>query len=79
MNDIYKRYINPEADSKRLVWLSRLRAAAILLVGVYFGLVIDTISGVMQWITGALYGGYVVANVLKWSCGGLMGTVISGE
>ena len=27
---------------------------------------IDTISGVMQWITGALYGGYVVANVLKW-------------
>jgi SSS family solute:Na+ symporter len=66
VNDIYKRYINPDSSSKRLVWLSRLSSAAILLIGIVFGLMIDSISGAMQWITGALYGGYVMANVLKW-------------
>ena len=66
VNDIYKRYINPDSTSKRLVWLSRLSSAAVLLTGIVFGLMIDSISGAMQWITGALYGGYVMANVLKW-------------
>jgi SSS family solute:Na+ symporter len=66
VNDIYKRYINPDSSSKRLVWLSRLSSAAVLLVGIAFGLMIESISGAMQWITGALYGGYVIANVLKW-------------
>jgi SSS family solute:Na+ symporter len=66
VNDIYKRYISPNSTSKKLVWLSRLSSAAVLLTGIVFGLMIDSISGAMQWITGALYGGYVMANVLKW-------------
>ncbi len=66
VNDIYKRYMNPNSTSKRLIWLSRLSSAAVLLIGIVFGLMIDSISGAMQWITGALYGGYVTANVLKW-------------
>jgi hypothetical protein len=35
-------------------------------VGIAFGLITDNILQVMMWIVGALYGGYVMANVLKW-------------
>ncbi len=67
VNDIYKRYINPDTTAKKLTSaLSRLRSAAVLLVGIVFGLMIDSISRRHEWIVGALYGGYVMANVLKW-------------
>jgi solute:Na+ symporter, SSS family len=36
------------------------------MVGVLFGLLTTRITDVMMWIVGALYGGYVMANVLKW-------------
>ena len=31
-----------------------------------FGLLTTRITDVMMWIVGTLYGGYVMANVLKW-------------
>ena len=37
-----------------------------LAVGILFGLLTTRITDVMMWIVGALYGGYVMANVLKW-------------
>jgi SSS family solute:Na+ symporter len=35
-------------------------------VGVLFGAFMTSITEVMMWIVGGLYGGYVLANVLKW-------------
>ena len=46
--------------------MSRARVAGVLIVGILFGLVTTNIVDVMMWIVGALYGGYVMANVLKW-------------
>ncbi|MGD0259980.1 MAG: sodium:solute symporter family protein [Verrucomicrobiota bacterium] len=66
VNDIYKRFINPNSSGRREVHLSRLASLAVLLVGILFGLLTTRITGVMMWIVGALYGGYVMANVLKW-------------
>jgi Na+/proline symporter len=66
VNDIYKRFINPNAGAKKEVRLSRVSAFAILVVGILFGLLTTRITDVMMWIVGALYGGYVMANVLKW-------------
>jgi Na+/proline symporter len=66
VNDIYKRFFNPNSAPKFDVWLSRLTSLIVLGVGIWAGLQIDRISGVMQWLTGALYSGYVMANVLKW-------------
>ena len=66
VNDIYKRFINPNSSGRTDVWMSRAASIAVLLVGVAFGLSIGRITNVMLWITGALYGGYVMANVLKW-------------
>ncbi len=66
VNDIYKRFINPNASSKTYVRLSRLASLAVLVVGVMFGLMTTSIYDIMAWVAGALYGAYVMANVLKW-------------
>jgi solute:Na+ symporter, SSS family len=66
VNDIYKRFINPNLTGKSAVYLSRVASVAVLLVGIFVGLQTTEIREVMMWIVGALYSGYVMANVLKW-------------
>jgi SSS family solute:Na+ symporter len=66
VNDIYKRFINANAGGKKEVFLSRVVSLVFLLIGITFGLVTDRITDVMMWLVGSLYGGFVIANVLKW-------------
>jgi SSS family solute:Na+ symporter len=66
VNDIYKRFINPNSSALTQVRLSRIWSVIVLAVGILFGLLTTSITDVMMWIVGALYGGYVMANVLKW-------------
>jgi Na+/proline symporter len=66
VNDIYKRYINPNADDKTYVRMSYLTSVVVVIAGTAFGFVIDDLKDVVNWIVGALYGGYVAANLLKW-------------
>ena len=66
VNDLYKRFINPDAGGKKEVALSRLVSLAFLAIGITFGLVTTRITDVMMWLVGSLYSGFVVANVLKW-------------
>lgn len=66
VNDVYKRFINPNAGGAREVVLSRVVALVFLVIGIAFGLLTDRITDVMMWLVGALYSGFVVANVLKW-------------
>jgi SSS family solute:Na+ symporter len=66
VNDIYKRFMNPNSSAQTQVRLSRIWSVIVLAVGILFGLLTTRITDVMMWIVGALYGGYVMANVLKW-------------
>jgi Na+/proline symporter len=66
VNDIYKRYFNPNTTGKRAVFLCRVTSLVFLVVGILFGLVTTSIGEVMMWLVGGLYGGYVMANTLKW-------------
>lgn len=66
VNDLYKRFIDPNSGGRREVALSRAVSLVFLAVGIVFGLVTDRITDVMMWLVGALYSGFVVANVLKW-------------
>ncbi len=66
VNDIYKRFVNPTASGRTEVRMSRIASVAVLLIGISLGLLTTRITGIMMWIVGALYGGYVMANVLKW-------------
>jgi Na+/proline symporter len=66
VNDLYKRFINPNAGGKKEVFLSRVVSLVFLVVGIVFGLLTNRITDVMMWLVGSLYSGFVVANVLKW-------------
>ncbi|MDQ2076053.1 sodium:solute symporter family protein [Marinimicrobium sp. ABcell2] len=66
VNDIYKRYINPDADPKRYVYMSYIVSVSFVVLGVIIGLFIPNLHTIIQWIVGALFGAYVASNVLKW-------------
>jgi Na+/proline symporter len=66
VNDIYKRFVNPNADSKTYIRMSYICSLAVVVVGISFGFFVESINTVTQWIVNALWGGYTAANVLKW-------------
>lgn len=66
VNDVYKRFVNPGVSGKAAVNLSRLASFVVLAMGIVLGLMTTRITDVMMWLVGALYSGFVVANVLKW-------------
>ncbi|WP_337842433.1 sodium:solute symporter family protein [Rheinheimera sp.] len=66
VNDVYKKYFNPNAEAKTYVRLSTLMSLVLVVVGVALGYMLSSINNIMQWIFGALFGGYAAANLLKW-------------
>jgi Na+/proline symporter len=66
VNDIYKRYIKPDATSKQYIRISYISSAAIVLIGLCIGLFMQNVETMFDIITGGLYAGFVVPNVLKW-------------
>ena len=66
VNDIYKRYVNPDAEQKTYVRLSYVVSIAVVIAGTAFGLFIERLTDIIQWIVAALYGGYTASNLLKW-------------
>ena len=66
INDVYLRYINPQATGKRLIYGSYLICVLVVVLSTLVGFYITSINSVLQWIVSALYGGYIAANVLKW-------------
>lgn len=66
VNDIYKKYINPNGSDKKYVRMSILSSVVLVLVGVIFGFNAASLNELTLWITSALFGGYVASNMLKW-------------
>lgn len=66
VNDIYKRYFNPDADQKVYVRMSYLVSIIVVIAGTGVGLLVDRLTDIIQWIVAALYGGYTASNMLKW-------------
>jgi Na+/proline symporter len=66
VNDIYKKYINPNASSQKLIRYSLLSSVLLVAVGIVFGFNAASLNTLTLWITSALYGGYAASNMLKW-------------
>ena len=66
VNDIYRKFINPQASERTCVRLSYVASFAVVALGITFGFFVGSIDSVIQWIVSALWGGYTAANVLKW-------------
>lgn len=74
VNDIYRKYIKPDADQKTLVRLAWLTAFLFAVIAAAIGWQLTSFNEVITWITTGLYGGYTVANVVKWYWWRLNGT-----
>lgn len=66
VNDIYLKYINPQASNKKVISMNYLSGVLVVLLGIILGFFAKDVNSVLQWIVSALYGGYIAANVLKW-------------
>ncbi|AFV00486.1 sodium:solute symporter family protein [Simiduia agarivorans] len=66
VNDVYKRYINPDASQKTYVRLSYAVSLFFVVLGTVIGLFVPSLNDFILWMVSALYGGYTAANILKW-------------
>lgn len=66
VNDIYKKYIKPDADDKTYVMASYVVSIAFVVIGTCIGLFVPSLNDVILWLVSALWGGYTAANVFKW-------------
>jgi SSS family solute:Na+ symporter len=66
VNDIYLKYINPNAPTNKIMTMNYVVGVVVVIVGIFFGFMANNVNDILQWIVGGLYGGYVAANCLKW-------------
>src|SRR3954447_2326240 len=66
VNDIYLKYVNPDASNKKIIRMNYIIGSLVVVIGIVLGFFAKNVNSVLQWIVGALYGGYIAANVLKW-------------
>ena len=66
VNDIYRKYIKPNASEKTYLRISYLVSTVFVIIGTLIGVFLTSIDNVINWITAGLFGGYTAANVVKW-------------
>jgi SSS family solute:Na+ symporter len=66
VNDIYLKYINPNASNRKTITMNYLAGIVVVVTGIVLGLFVRDVNTVLQWIVSGLYGGYIAANLLKW-------------
>jgi solute:Na+ symporter, SSS family len=66
VNDIYLKYINPNATTKKIITMNYFMGVVVVVTGIILGFFAKDVNSILQWIVSALYGGYIAANMLKW-------------
>jgi solute:Na+ symporter, SSS family len=66
VNDIYLKYVNPQASTRKVITMNYIVGVMVVAIGVVLGFFAKDVNSILQWIVGALYGGYIAANMLKW-------------
>ncbi|MBC7946768.1 MAG: Na+:solute symporter [Chitinophagaceae bacterium] len=66
VNDVYLKYVNPKASTRKIISVNYIAGVAVVFAGVLIGLSVDDVNTVLNWIVAGLYGGYIAANLLKW-------------
>jgi Na+/proline symporter len=65
-NDIYLKYVNPQASNKKVMTVNYTSGLVVVTIGVILGFFAKDVNSILQWIVSGLYGGYIAANMLKW-------------
>jgi Na+/proline symporter len=66
VNDIYLKYLRPDASRRQISRTNYLTGITVVAISVFFGFFALDVNSVLQWIVSALFGAYVVSNMLKW-------------
>ncbi|MET0244812.1 MAG: sodium:solute symporter, partial [Flavitalea sp.] len=66
INDVYLKYVDPLASNRKIIRMNYLVGILVVVIGFILGFFAKDVNSVLQWIVGALYGGYIAANMLKW-------------
>ncbi len=66
LNDIYLKYINPNASDKKIATTNYIVGILVVALGITLGFFAKDVNSILQWIVGGLYGGYIAANLFKW-------------
>lgn len=66
VNDIYIKHVNPQATNKQISATNYLSGFTVVLISIIFGVFAMDVNSILQWLVSALFGSYVVSNVLKW-------------
>jgi len=66
VNDIYLKYLRPNATRKQISRTNYLTGIVVVAISIFFGFFALDVNSVLQWIVSALWGAYVVSNMLKW-------------
>ncbi len=65
-NDIYLKYINPNASQKQIKKTNYTVGIAVVLVSTLIGFTLKSINEILIIVTSAFYASYIASNVLKW-------------
>ncbi len=65
-NDIYLKYIKPKASNREIRNVNYTSGIITVIVSVILGLFAKNVNQVLQIIVSALWGSYIISNILKW-------------
>lgn len=66
INDIYLKYKGDKVTPKQVKQANYGSGLVVVVVSIILGFFVQDVNSILQWLVSALYGSYVVANVLKW-------------
>lgn len=66
VNDIYLKHYNPNAQQHEVKQVNYGSGLLVVVLSIVLGFFVEDVNSILQWIVSALYGSYVVSNVLKW-------------
>ncbi len=66
VNDVYKRYLRPNASEREYIRASYFNSLVVVVVGCGAGVFIPSVNVATNWIVSALWSGYAAPNILKW-------------
>ncbi len=66
INDIYLKYKGENVTPKQVKQANYGSGLVVVVVSIILGFFVQDVNSILQWLVSALYGSYVVANLLKW-------------
>jgi Na+/proline symporter len=65
-NDLYLKYINKKATSNQLKITNYIVGIGVVIISIVLGFFAKSVNQVLQILVSALWGSYMVSNILKW-------------